>query len=287
MEQALPQLQGSDAAWQRPAAQQSPEGTRTGNDGQHPAASLPPAMATGLGQLQDPTRSCGPCCRRAGFHGNFSTRCNMEMTGSAGKVTERSWHPPSGAQPHQPRSLQASGSPSCWLWLSLCHRSPLTASPILTMHPAPGWCCASERLCHSWWLQGQIPAAPLQSTPQPSPHNLVLEPAWAACSPPATGAAGAGPSCLSPQSKSDASTSQGSLAKSLCMVATFQALEWRQGGWEPHPHPPPPGPHHRLLPARGPAARPFCTALQLASLTPEILSLAKQPCIKSQIQEWK
>lgn len=56
MEQALPQLQGSDAAWQRPAAQQSPEGTRTGNDGQHPAASLPPAMATGLGQLQDPTR---------------------------------------------------------------------------------------------------------------------------------------------------------------------------------------------------------------------------------------
>lgn len=36
-----------------------------------------------------------------------------------------------------------------------------------------------------------------------------------------------------------------------------------------------------------PAVHTFIPAVQLALLTPEILSLSKQPCIKSRIQEWK
>lgn len=72
-------------------------------------------------------RSCWRGCCHAGFHGDFSTWREMEMTGSASEVTERSWRPPSAvaggtALPalqeraagtgRSPGSLRASGSPS-------------------------------------------------------------------------------------------------------------------------------------------------------------------------------
>lgn len=44
-----------------------------------------------------PRWSCWRGCRRAGFHDDFSTWREMEMTGSAREETERSWHPPSAA----------------------------------------------------------------------------------------------------------------------------------------------------------------------------------------------
>lgn len=55
-----------------------------------------------------------------------------------------------------------------------------------------------------------------------------------------------------------------------------RSMGLRQRGWDPrHPLPP------------DPAVHTFIPAVQLALLTPEILSLSKQPCIKSRIQEWK
>jgi len=60
---------------------------------------LPP-QKTSAGRALRPRIPHGRCwrgCRRAGFHDDFSTWREMEMTGSARKVTERSWHPPSAA----------------------------------------------------------------------------------------------------------------------------------------------------------------------------------------------
>jgi len=54
----------------------------------------------------------------------------------------------------------------------------------------------------------------------------------------------------------------------------------RQGRGSAGPPAPPP-------PTRGILPRALAPAVQLAPLTPEILSLSKQPCIKSRIQEWK
>lgn len=139
-----------------------------------PACHLPWPQAWASCRI--PHGSCGPCCRRAGFHGNFSTRCNMEMTGSAGKVTERSWHPPSGAQPHQPRSLQASGSPSCWLWLSLCHRSPPDSQP----HP--------DRAPSTWLVLCLRAALSLLVAAGTNPSSTTSEHTTAQSAQPGTGA---------------------------------------------------------------------------------------------------
>lgn len=120
--------------------------------------------------------SCWRGCCHAGFHGDFSTWREMEMTGSASEVTERSWRPPSAvaggtALPalreraagtgRSPGSLRASGSPSLY-------RAPVAAS-------CPGDAEPAHHICPSL----APPGKPVQ----------VLTPAL--CWPPSTASTGA------------------------------------------------------------------------------------------------
>lgn len=162
-------------------------------------------------------------------------------------------------------------------------RPSLTASPVPARHTAhttaPGRFCALELLGRSWWPWGQLPVAPSRSTrvpPQPGLCDPAPGPAEWQRAPP------------SPKSHQclPRSSSPGSPAKPPSVVAAFRALVQGQGrvgaGSPPTGSLPPPS-----ACVRDPAARPVPAAVQLAPLTPEILSLAKQPCIKSRIQGWK